>query len=213
MKKIALLLLMLFASMLQARFYIGIENGYTAQGIPALQTKGKGIEFHTILTSTLKDILKNGATGYNISLVLGSESFYGRYFGLRWGLGAGYSSTEIEFKENGKKYELELQGILADMNVDMIINIVNTGSFALGFFGGAGINYEFFTSSGNPKLHALGFNGRAGVTTLLANHHRVELFAKIPFMDLSSKFIPSDKNAFVSGAQQISFLASYKFVF
>lgn len=209
MKKIAFTFLMLCASMLQARFYLGVEGGYTVQGIPSIQTKGKGIEFHTIPLNTFKD----GATGYNISLTLGSESFFGRYFGLRWGLSTGYSSTDREFKENGKEREDEIRSILADMSVDMILNVVNTGNFALGFFGGAGANYQYFTSSTDPQFHAFGFNGRVGVTTLLTDHHRIELFAKIPFMDLSSKIIPSDKNAFVSSAQHISLLVSYKIVF
>ncbi len=213
MKKTTLLLWLLFASVLQARFFLGIEGGCTSEGIPALQAKGKGIEFHTISTSNLGDILKKGASGYSIGATLGSESFFGKYFGLRWQLGVGYSSAELELEYNKEEKEIELKSIGVDVGVDMIVNVVNSGNFALGFFGGAGVDYQYFTSTNNPKIHSVGFFGKGGITTLLFDHHRMEFFAKIPFADMSAKFELGDKNTIASNAQKLTFGASYKFVF
>lgn len=213
MKKIIVFLMLLFASLLQARFYIGIEGGHTSQGIPTLQGKGKGIEFHSITISGVGDILKDGASGYSLGGVIGSESFFGRFFGLRWEVGAGYTSSELEFENKAKKYELELKSIYADVSIDMIVNFVNSCNFAFGFFGGAGIDYQYFTSTGNPNIHSVGFFGKGGVTTLLFNHHRMEIFAKVPFADMSAKFELGDKNTIASNAQKLTFGASYKFVF
>lgn len=209
MKKALLVSLFMFASLLQARFYFGVEGGYSAQGSPMIQNKGKGIEFHITPTKTLSEILKNGAHGYNAGIVLGSESFFGNYFGLRWGLGVGYVSTQL--KDNEKK--LKLQALSASTNLDMMVNIISTHNFDFGFFGGVEADYQYFINTSSPKIHAVGFLGRGGLSTLLANHHRVELYAKIPFADMSSKFTDGDGSTIASGLQRISFIASYKFVF
>lgn len=200
-------------SVAQAKFYLGIEGGYTTQGLPGVQEKGKGIEFYTISTSGLGDLIKHGAKGYSIGAVLGTESFFGQYFGMRWGLGLGYSSTSKDLENNGKKEEQKLNAFASDLSIDMMVNFVNTGRFSFGVFGGVGAEYQLFVDSGKPKFHALGFEGRVGLTTLLGGHHRMEVFAKLPFADMSSKYSSGDDNLFAFGASKATFGASYKFVF
>ena len=216
MKKKLFALLLASASLLsvaQARFYIGIDGAYSLQGLPTIQEKGKGIEFHTISPSGLKNLIKDGTGGYSVGVVLGSESFWGKYFGMRWGIGAGYASVKIEEKNGGKTTKTPIDTLTSELSVDMMINFVNTGSFSFGVFGGAGAEYQYVLNNGNPSKHALDFVGRAGVSTLLGNHHRVEVFAKLPFASMSSKFSSGDKNAFLYGMSKASFGASYKFVF
>lgn len=216
MKKKLIALFLASVSMIsvaQARFYVGVEGSYTLQGIPSAQENGKGIEFQTITPSGLKDLIKNGSGGYSVGVVLGSESFWGRYFGLRWGVGAGYSSAKLEKKDNGKTIKNSIETLTSELSVDVMINFVNTECFSFGVFGGVGAEYQYVLNNGNPKKHALDFVGRAGVSTLLGDHHRVELFTKLPFASMSSKYSSGDKNAFLLGMSKASFGASYKFVF
>lgn len=202
-----------FLSVAQARFYLGVEGGYVSQGLPLVQEKGKGIETHTISSSGLGDLIEYGAKGYAVGVVFGTESFFNRYFGLRWGLGLGYSSSKKDLYNNGKKKGYELSVFDTNLSVDMMLNFVNTGNFSFGVFGGVGADYQYFTNTGNPKWHALGFEGRVGLSTLLGNHHRMEVFAKLPFADMSMKFSKGDNNLFAYGTTKSVFGVSYKFVF
>lgn len=216
MKKKLIALFLASVSMIsvaQARFYIGVDGAYTLQGLPSVQEKGKGIEFHTITPSGLKDLIKNSSGGYSVGVVLGSESFWGRYFGMRWGAGVGYSSVKIEEKDGGRTIKTSIDTLTSELSIDAMINFVNTGNFSFGVFGGVGAEYQYVLNNGNPKKHALDFVGRAGVSTLLGDHHRVELFTKLPFASMSSKYSSGDKNAFLLGMSKASFGASYKFVF
>lgn len=216
MKKKLFALLLASASLFsvaQARFYIGVDGAYTSQGLPAIQEKGKGIEFHTISPSGLKDLIKNGSGGYSVGVVLGSESFWGKYFGMRWGIGAGYASVKIKEKNNGETTKTPIDTLTSELSVDMMVNFVNTGSFSFGVFGGVGAEYQYVLNNGDPKKHALDFVGRTGLSTLLGGHHRMEVFAKLPFASMSSKFSSGDSNAFLYKMSKVSFGASYKFVF
>lgn len=216
MKKKICALFLFFVGLLsvaQARFYIGVEGGYASQGLPLAQEKGKGIEAHMISPNNLGDLIKYGAKGYSIGVVFGTESFFGRYFGVRWGLGLGYSSTEKELYNNGKEKEYDFDAFNSNLSFDLMVNFVNTGNFSFGMFGGVGIDYQYFTNIGNPDWHALGFEGRVGLSTLLGGHHRMEVFAKLPFADMSAKISQEDKHWLIYNANKAVFGASYKFVF
>lgn len=216
MKKLfALLLVSLgLASVAQARFYLGVEGAYTLQGFSSIQSTGKGIEFHTMSPSGLNDLIKYGTGGYSVGLVLGSESFWGNYFGMRWGLGAGYAAAKFKRNDGGKTQKATLETLYSEISLDMMANFVNTGNFSFGVFGGVGAEYQYVLNyAQDPKKHGLDFVGRAGVSTLLGGHHRMDLFAKLPFVSLSTKFTIGDKNTFLYGMSKVSFGASYKFVF
>lgn len=201
-------------SITQARFYLGVEGAYTLQGYPAVQEKGKGIEFHTMSPSGLKDLFKYGIGGYSVGLVLGSENFWGRYFGMRWGFGAGYAAAKFKQNNGGGIQKVTLKTLTSEISLDMMANFVNTGNFSFGVFGGVGAEYQYVLNyAQDPKKHGLDFVGRAGVSALLGGHHRMDLFAKLPFVSLSTKFTSGDKNAFLYGMSKVSFGASYKFVF
>lgn len=199
--------------MAQARFYLGVEGGLVSQGMASVRLKGKGLEAHTISTSGLGDLIKDGARGYSVGIVFGTENFFTQYFGTRWGLGLGYSSAEKDLVENGSKREIEFNTITTDLSFDLMLNFVNTGSFSFGIFGGVGAEYQYFTNAVKPRWHALGFEGRAGLSTLLGGHHRVEVFAKLPFAEVSAKATQGDDHLLVYNVSKAVLGASYKFVF
>lgn len=213
--KIATLFLALnaFLGIVQARFYLGIEGGYISQALPSIQEKGKGIEIHSVSTRDLGDLIKDGAKGYGVGIVLGTESFLTRYFGLRWGFGAGYSSAQKDLGEQAVKTLQKIDAIYSNLSADIMINFFNNGNLSFGIFGGASVEYQYFKSSSDPKWHALGFDGRAGVSTLFGGHHRTEIFAKLPFAEMSAKFSKSENNLLAYHANKVNFGASYKLLF
>lgn len=216
MTKRLFLFILAFVSMFsvaQARFYLGVEGGFASQGLASAQVKGKGLEAHTISTGGLGDLIRDGAKGYSVSIVFGTENFFTKYFGLRWGLGLGYSSTEKDLMEGIYKRELEFNTITSDLSFDLMLNFVNTGSFSFGIFGGVGAEYQYFTNAGKPRWHALGFEGRAGLSALLGGHHRLEVFTKLPFAEVSAKATKGDDHLLVYNVSKAVIGASYKFVF
>lgn len=216
MTKRLFLFILAFVSMFsvaQARFYLGVEGGFASQGMSAVQEKGKGLEAHIISTSNLGSLIKDGAKGYSVGIVLGTENFFSKYFGLRWGLGVSYASTQKDVEENGKSRKFNLNTIASDLSFDLMLNFYNNGSSSFGIFGGVGAEYQYFIEASNPRWHALGFEGRVGLSTLLGGHHRVELFAKIPFAEMSAKYSTGDSHLLAYNVSKAVFGASYKFVF
>lgn len=216
MTKRLFLFILAFVSMFsvaQARFYLGVEGGFASQGLSSVQTKGKGLGVYSISTGGLGDLIMDGAKGYSVSIVFGTENFFTKYFGLRWGLGVGYSSTEKDLMDGIDKREFELNAITSDLSFDLMLNFVNTGSFSFGIFGGVGVEYQYFTNASKPRWHALGFDGRAGLSTLLGGHHRLEVFVKLPFAEVSAKATRGDDHLLVYNVSKAVIGASYKFVF
>lgn len=197
------------ASVASAKFYVGFEGGYLGQTGFGYQVGGKSLEFSTVSTGSLDDIISSAGQGFAIAGLLGQEKFFG-IVGLRWGLGLGYASVDFD---DGVNWNMDT--FTSELSFDMILNFVNKGSFSFGIFGGIGAQYSLLLNSspyGLDDTHSLGFDGRVGVTTLLARHHRMEVYAKLPFAYMTSKLESGDKQALAGNAK--SFIgASYKYVF
>lgn len=194
------------ASVASAKFYIGIEGGYLGQ--TGLTTKPASSGFHTVSTGSIDDIIAKSGKGFAVAGILGQEANFG-VVGLRWGLGLGYGTVDYD---DGLKWNLET--FTTELSFDMILNLVNKGNFSFGFFGGIGTQYQLVLNSypGLDNVHTLGFDGRVGVTTLLARHHRMEVYAKLPFAEVTNKYEAGDKQTLGGGAK--AFIgASYKYVF
>ncbi|WP_027327204.1 outer membrane beta-barrel protein [Helicobacter pametensis] len=196
-------------SMAQARFYVGIEGGYSAQSAYDTKTSGKNTFGATYSgTGVLSKALDNGARGYSVGGVLGTESFFGKYFGLRWGVGAGYTSVSKD-KHNFNTVD-------AGVSLDLLLNFYNNGSFSFGVFGGASADYHYVLDGryAGSSEHLLDFSGKVGLSTMMAKHHRVEFYAKLP---ISSMNVTDSKGSFVLGGAyapaRTTLGASYKFVF
>lgn len=194
-----------FASVASAKFYLGVEAGYLGQTGAFPNTSG----FHTVSTGQIDDIVANSGKGFGIAGLLGQEAKFG-VFGLRWGLGLGYGT--VDFDDGCSNCNLET--FTSELSFDMILNLVNKGSFSFGIFGGIGAEYQLVlnTVQGHDAVHTLGFDGRVGLTTLLARHHRIEVYTKLPFAYVTKEIETNDKQVLVGNAK--SFIgASYKYVF
>lgn len=204
-------------TMAEARFFVGVEGGYTAQqsyetGLKSAST----LNFALPKTSIISDAIKDGSQGYSVGLMLGTEDV-GKIFGTRWYLGAGYTSVSKDF--SGKKWSREY--IDASFGFDMLLNFYNSGTTSFGIFGGVSMDYHYWLNSADYKeseiltfsKHILDFSGKAGVSTLLGGHHRMELYAKLPIASLN---VSNSKEVVLGGKYSpasVSFGASYKFVF
>lgn len=209
-KKILGLIFASFAmfSVTQARVYFGIEGGYATQvEYPTGLTKNS-VYFAHPSTDTIADAIKYGARGYSVAGVVGTENlFLGGFFGTRTGTSVGYTSIS--------KNSVKLDLLDIGFSTDLILNIVANGGFSFGFFGGIETDYHYafnMSSSDAMSKHLLDFAGRVGVTTLIGDHHRFEVMAKLPVASLN--FAGSEAYlGGVAGLARTSFLASYKFVF
>lgn len=197
-------------SMVQARTYVGIEGGYSATTAYDSGLKPNSFGFAVPATSVISNALKNGPRGFSVSGVFGSEDFYGKYFGTRWGVSAGY--TQIIAREDASN---KREVIDAGLSFDLMLNFINTGSFSFGIFGGVSGDYHYSLTKADEGFfsrHMFDFSGRAGVTTMLANHHRFEFFAKLPVASMHAASNEA-KLGGVLGFARTTFGASYKFVF
>ncbi|ANV97978.1 hypothetical protein BBW65_03820 [Helicobacter enhydrae] len=203
-------------SVSQARFFVGIEGGYTALGIPDSNSTTDKMVFKTVSVGEIGDMFKNNPEGFLLNLTLGSEYFFGDYVGLRWDAGVGYSSVVIglgDLGQNAKGFAKEKLGALVSMaDLDLMVNLVNRGNFSFGVFGGVGADYRYYFPNGESKQHTLTFVGRAGVTTLIGQRNRFEIFAKLPFMDMASA-TKSNKEKTFAALPAVTIGAGYKYLF
>ena len=201
-------------SMAQARFYVGVEGGYSVQyGHPSgLGDAANSFGFYAPATSLISEALKVAPHGFSVGAVFGTEDFYGKYFGTRWGISAGY--TQIADRKDA---EAKLGSVDAGLNFDLMLNFVNNGSFSFGVFGGVSADYHYVLNidKNNPfsSAHLFDFSGRTGVTTMLADHHRIEFVAKLPIASMSATSSTKYELGGSIVPAKITFGASYKFVF
>lgn len=140
----------------EARFYIGIEGGYTGG---AKDTKKHNAQLNNVYflipgSSTLGDMFKdktytsNEATyetepwkGFNVALNLGSEHFFvSNYLGVRWGASVGFTEIMRDSTEKSAtgsvSYTDTLGYIDAGLSFDVMINFIARPDFSFGIFGG-----------------------------------------------------------------------------
>ena len=170
MKKIFLGLVLLFgmANMAQARFFLCADASYS-------------------LEKATKGIYKSSGNGYFISASLGTEHYFGesQIAGLRWYLGGGYGRS-IFTDDNFTNFNLKL-------GLDLLIDIVKfQEDSALTFFAGLQSGFLLFVSdlkdmNGNylnNNNNIVPLYVSAGLSLKFASHHRLELGALIPVVDL-----------------------------
>lgn len=189
------------ASMVQAKFYVGIEGGYSVESQYKTGLSKNSVSFSVPSTNVISNAFKNETKGYSVAGVFGTEDFYGKYFGTRWGVSAGY--TQVSIKDAQNRY------VDAGLNLDLMLNFINTGSFSLGVFGGVSGDYHYQL---DVSRHLLDFNGRVGLSTLITSHHRLEFVAKLPIASMNAAGQSTYLGADVVPART-SLGASYKFIF
>lgn len=232
--KVLILSLLASSSLLWGRFYMGIEGGYLRDSNVYEYTDKSGIDPEP---NWIKEFIGNGAIA---NLILGTEHFYGsQYFGLRWGVFAGYGFTQSKnaHQEWGK---VNLNIISAGTNFDMFFNFYVSDKAMSGIF--VGLEYDFLLlqpskevkagEKATPptllqdiyvsnKTFANDISARLGFSTLVSKHHRFEIMAKVPFIiQTNSKQVVlewnniiADDRTYTYAYEFIQALVSYKYVF
>lgn len=153
----------------QARFYIGVEGGYTGG---ARDTKSSNYDTQTnssyfLIPSsgTLSNVFKDTTTyynngkkeeskpweGYNLAINFGSEHFFAsNYLGVRWGASVGYTAISQDCKlydaKNSTDYTDHRDYLDAGLSLDLMVNLVNSSNFSFGIFGGVEGAYHYLIS-------------------------------------------------------------------
>lgn len=231
------------AGVAEAKFYIGVEGGYTGAAFDSKDhdLKVNSSYFVTPGSSTLENTFKdktyyyNGESkevepwmGYNIALTLGSEHFFAsNYLGFRWGASVGFTEIMQETTQrtatSSTPYTNTLGTIDAGLSLDLMINLVNSGNFSFGVFGGVEGDYHYLviadtevngsvkSSLSGANRHSMDFAGRVGLSTLLGKHHRFDITAKLP---IGYVVAGEDNKVKLTGMPvRTSFSFGYKYVF
>ncbi|WP_305862290.1 outer membrane beta-barrel protein [Helicobacter cholecystus] len=240
------------ASMAEARFFIGLDVGYTSAisetngGVSgsgntrflsvkpsswssAFKTKTWSGTFGTP-SGTTSTFTQDPYSGFNINLNFGSEHFFlDDYLGIRVGGLVGYTSysnsTRIETSAQYGRYLIGIKETYdfldAGINFDLMVNFWSNGSYSFGVFGGVEVDYHYLLDFNNsktresakdfPSRHAFDLAGRVGVSTLMANHHRLDVLAKLPIGSVISG--TETKANLISVFPTININVGYKYIF
>ncbi|WP_104697470.1 MULTISPECIES: outer membrane beta-barrel protein [unclassified Helicobacter] len=228
-------LLCIFTTAVQARFFVGIEGGYL--GSATYQDLSKdGTLFVVAKPSIIPSAFSDSLKGFNTSLSIGTESFFGDYFGIRLDFLAGYNQMTQHFDSIKAQFNL----INTSLYFDFLVNFLKSSHVDLGFIGGIGMDvyyrlnylkeiniddfdmlpmsdflsnfiqaYSLYTNSALTSRVLMNFAGRVGFTALIANHHRLEFVAKLPIASISSfPLIGGNMNL-----ANVTFNVGYRFIF
>lgn len=112
-------------------------------------------------------------SNFYAGLNIGTQHFFGDYFGLRWFIGAGYIGSF-------KTAELNL-------GVDAILNFFNNNNFSFGIFAGVGSGFQLLVrpvSKGEIPII-----GRVGLSFGIGEHNRIDITTQIPIITGVSKHL------------------------
>ncbi|AFI05275.1 outer membrane beta-barrel protein [Helicobacter cetorum] len=148
------------------------------------------------------------------------KTFNTDYTAFLWGVKGGYQFAFLKFLalRTDFSYLMVLKPTalntivtsLLSVNVDVLSNFYTYKKFSLGVYGGLGIgNFYQNIRLGIENSLFMGYNGlfNVGVGSTIANHHRIEFGAKIPFSKIRNSF---EHSSFLNG---IFVQASYSYLF
>lgn len=231
MKKQFLILFSIFfglLSMLQARFYIGVEGGSSVEIPYETDLRSHNFVFATPGSNKITSTSDIKNQGFSVALVFGNETFSNPYFGTRVGFSIGYAQIPMllvnETKNKRQEKWQDFRYADAGFNFDVILNLYASESFTFGAFCGVSTDYHYFFNlsdttnffkdyDGVLSQHMLDFSGRVGATMLLAKHHRLEFIGKLPLASLN---VAGDNRAKLGGyygLARTTFGGSYKIIF
>lgn len=148
-------------SISQASMFVGVDGGYTMLG---------GISNgHTNSSIYGNDKNRFNNDWWSIGLNFGAEGFVNNYFGARAFIEGVYSRK----LPNENNNNIDIAG-----NADLMVNLLNTGGFSLGVFGGLGLGYSI--AFGDTTKGYAPFYGRTGITMGVSNNARIDLTLKLP---------------------------------
>lgn len=215
LKRLCIIILTLSSifSLANARFFIGIDGGYSMDRIGVKTELEK--EFVTNWGTKTNNVFRGN--GYLFNLNLGTQHYFDEndLIGFRWLFNLGYGRTDLVYQED-KRAHLPSNIIEATLGADILLDIIKFGNQnSLGVFGGVegGVLIalsEAKTYDEFPILSAgtLGATARVGLSLFLAQRHRIEFITKTPFYTI---WVVSDNRANIY--KPIQFMLGYKFVF
>lgn len=189
---------LLCSSLAEARFYIGVEGGYTA-GPRVIESTRLGnsneIKFLSSSTTDIKNAFKNQQfssrtetstvkpiSGYSVGVNFGSEHLFLRdYLGFRWGASLGYSDMKTSLTStnntNGNADVKETYAFLdAGLSLDAMVNFYSSRVFSVGMFGGAELGYHYLLSGKyEDKIYA----DIIDIKDLVPSRHSLDLSGRV----------------------------------
>lgn len=224
MRKI-LLACFFIGSILEARFYFGLEGGYlgnylrynqTYQGSPSYNAeKGESFEKSTYGQGGIAGIIMGFEHHFEKTNLVTRSLLFG-----------GYGKNFYEHANTGEKTAFEK--FYAGIGGDVIWNLsVNPKKFEFGVFFGGGAEWSLLTQMKPFKIgtaqneisdegHHIYMIFRLGLTTLINDHHRFEILAK----SSAGQEKPKNKLRTAYGIEEVQILdmsirglLSYKYVF
>lgn len=163
MKKM-LALGLLSISLAQAKVFVGVDGGY---GMVGYAGSGK-------VDSSVWDGYYNNS--WDIDVNFGYESLFSNYLGTRAFISLGYGQLD--------KY-VSNYNFKVDLNVDAILNFINTGSFQAGLFAGIGVGYDYYSYKILEIVSSYGqipLYGRLGLSFGISEIIRLDLTTKLPIV-------------------------------
>lgn len=140
--------------------------------------------YYTYNNNRKIDAQSETKAGFNAGLKVGYGHFFTPLIGIRGYLAYDFDGS-IKVNDN-PAVNLTYQNI--SLNVDAMVNFINTGSFSMGVFGGFGLGFGIASFNQKDFEDAIksiadynGFNIpiNLGVSATFASRHKVELGAKI----------------------------------
>lgn len=200
----------LSTALMEAKTFVGIDVGYDRSAF-SIRNGIASAPYESSIGTT---------NGWVVNASLGGEWLFTEFVGLRTFLGIGYGQIYIQ--------RLAFHSLNVDLNLDLLVNFLNTSDISLGAFvgAGAGINsalqhfmFEGFLLGGNLASY-----GRIGVTMGFLENDRFDLTAQLPITTTSviganaTSFTPEQIQALIDsgvvGAHNpIRITLGYKFIF
>lgn len=221
---LALMVLSTFTSLANARFFLGIDGGYSMDKVDVK------IEDETVMGVVTKpgSFTKDAylGNGYLFNINLGTEHHFDKnnYVGFRWFLGLGYGRTTL-INQSDKSIQYPSSIIEANLGADLLLDVIKFGKNSLGVFGGVegGVNvvlsddYRYLgeEAGATASFSSLEFlaQARVGLSLFLAEHHRIEFVTKIPVYTLTGPIRDSDNINRSYFYKPLQFMLGYKYIF
>lgn len=198
------------ASFAQAKFYVGIEGGYTGG---ARDTKQKNYEINaenssyflipggSTLGNTFKDktyMSTDGSSevepwkGFNIAINLGSEHFFAsNYLGVRWGASVGFTEIMQDWTEKSNRgncsYTDTRAYIDTGLSFDLMINFVARPNFSFGVFGGIEGDYHYLVINDHEDITNNKVHNFLSDSELTPSRHSMDLAGRVGLSTLMGK--------------------------
>lgn len=236
---LTLIILSTFTSLASARFFLGIDGGYSMDKVDAkaLYTQG-GIIGDAIYPPFDIGKMYDGGGGI-IGVNLGTEHHFdeNNYIGFRWFLSGKYGRTKLvdRYKLVGEEYPSTFLGFR--IGLDLLLDVIKFNKYnSVGFFGGIAGEFIGLRSDGrtcsNPQTHCVYYGGdggkparliefgnllasaRIGLSVFLANHHRIEFVTELPIFTYGIRTpTPVLDNDVNYSYKPIQFMLGYKLIF